>query len=141
MDDLTSFLKNTAKALETHTVIELNEALTSFLKNKTQDKNSVGVNEVLEIVCSNYGISKRTLLKSTARGKVQVARKITYCLLHHKLGLPARYISKRIFDKWPNSISIAIQYYNKLDPNNKVDREFIDTYEKLKQQIIITPTT
>ncbi len=133
MDDLTAFLKNTEKALRTNTVQELNSAIVLFLKNK--DDRREEINNVLETVAEHYGISKRTLIKSSARGNIQTARVMSYCLLNFELGLTTRYIANTIFNKWQNAISNGIKYYKRLDSKIKTDKEFIDSYVALKKKI------
>ncbi len=131
---LTTFLINTQKALKSHTIEELNAALCVVLKTRYEKIDEVDF--VLDITAKAYGISKNTLLKSTSRGKVNVARKLSYCLLNLETGLSTRYIAKRIFQKYQNSISVGILYYKRLDPKIKADREFIEMYEKLRLQIL-----
>jgi chromosomal replication initiation ATPase DnaA len=119
--------------LQNHTIDELNEAVVDFLKNKSNNREDINV--ALEIIAQFYGISKRTLIKSTDRGKVSVARKMAYIILHFDLGLNTRFIAKRIFDKWQNSVSVAITYYKRLDPSLKQDKIFLDNYEHLQLKI------
>lgn len=131
--DLTAFLKNTEKALRNNTVKELNEAVVHFLKNK--DEKIEEAHQVLQIVADEFAISKRVLQKSSARGKVETARKMAYCLLHFDLGLNTRYIAKRLFDRWVNSVSNGIKYYKSLDLKIKQDKDFMSTYERLQLKI------
>lgn len=139
MNELNAFFKNTAKVLKNHTVRELNEAVVKFLKAKNTTDKREGVDEVLEAVANNYGISKRVLIKSTARGKVHTARQMAYVILHYDTGLDTRYIANKIFSKWQNSVSIAIQFFKRLDPENELDREFLRTYDKLKHKLYRNP--
>ncbi len=131
--DLSTFLKNTERALRSHTVEELNAALTTILKDKND--RSKEIDFVLELVADTYGISKRTLVQSNCRGKVQVAKKQCYCLLHFSLGMNTRYIAARIFNKWQNSVSAGIIYYKRLDVTIKSDKEFLDTFNELELKI------
>ncbi len=140
-NDLTTFLKNTEKALKKCTVPELNEAVEAFLK--TRNENTEGIAIVLELVADTYNLTTRTLTTSNTRGKVQVARMMAYCLLHFDLGLNTRYIAKRIFGKWQNSVNLGILYYKRLDANIKTskdsllkeDKEFMENYERLQLKI------
>ena len=133
-NDLLIFLKNTEKALRHHTVDELNTALLDVLKSKTDKKEDISI--VLELVSKEYNISKRTLINSTARGDIQVAKKMAQCLLHFSLGLNTRYIAARIFNRWQNSVSKSILYYKGLDLSVPIDKDFNDKYNKLEKLII-----
>lgn len=132
-NDLTDFLKNTEKALRNNTVKELNAAVLHFLKNK--DEKIEEAHLILQVVADEFSISKRVLQKSSARGKVETARKIAYCLLHFDLGLNTRYIAEKLFDRWVNSVSNGIKYYKSLDMKIKQDKEFMSTYERLQLKI------
>lgn len=132
-NDLTDFLKNTEKALRNNTVKELNAAVVHFLRNK--DEKIEEAHLILQVVADEFSISKRVLQKSSARGKVETARKIAYCLLHFDLGLNTRYIAEKLFDRWVNSVSNGIKYYKSLDMKIKQDKEFMSTYERLQLKI------
>lgn len=132
-NDLTDFLKNTEKALRNNTVQELNQAVVHFLKNK--DEKIEEAHQILQIVADEFAISKRVLQKSSARGKVEIARKMAYCLLHFDLGLNTRYIAQKLFDRWVNSVSNGIKYYKSLDLKIKQDKDFMSTYERLQLKI------
>lgn len=133
-DDLKSFFKNTQKALQTHTVKELNDAVTNFLKNK-DNKYPLGVDIVLDTVSAYFGISRRILVFSTARGNIQKARYIAYILLNKEFNIPTRYIAKTVFHKWPNNVMVALNYFKKLQPEIKADKQFLETYELLKIKV------
>jgi len=135
--ELSIYFKNTAKALENGSLEELNNVVADY--SKLKDVNSENIDIVLCLVAEAYDISVRTLKMSNARGKVQTARNCCYLLLHLDLCLNLRYIGKRIFGKWPNSVARGINYYKRLDLKIKTDKEFNDVYEnirvKLKQKI------
>ncbi len=136
--ELQSFFENTQQALKKVPLKELNSALVNLIKEKGETIGEIEkerVEKVLDLVAEEYSISKRTLQKSTARGNVQVARKMAYCLLHFDVGLNTRYIAKKIFDKWQNSVSVAIQFYKRLDVKIPADKKFLNTYERLQLKI------
>lgn len=130
---LSAFLINTGKALRYGSVEELNEATVEYLKNK--NKHSPAIDTILDLVSECYAISKRTLKTSNARGKVQVARNMAYCLLHFDAGLPTRYIAIQIFGKWQTSVTKGITYYKNLDMQIRRDADFMDTYTKLQLKL------
>lgn len=136
-DDLKSFFKNTQKALQTNTVKELNDAVVNFLKNK-DNKHPAGVDIVLDTVSDYFGISKRILVFSTARGPIQRARYISYILLNKEFSIPTRYIAKKVFHKWPNNVMVALTYFKNLDPEIKADKQFLETYNLLKLKVKTT---
>jgi len=132
--EFVSLLDNLERCLKTYSVKELNEALVTFFTNK-QD-NSLEINFILEQVASEYSISKRTLIRSTARGSVQEAREVAYCLLHLNLGLTLRYISLRIFFKNSHtSITRAVEKCRNLSPSSKQDKDFKTIYEKIQKKL------
>ncbi len=134
-NELKDFLRNTEKALRNNTVEELNRAVVNFLKNKDKDCKQGQINKVLQIVCSHYNISRRVLIEGPVRADLKNPRYLCYVILHTELQLPIRFIAARVFKKWHNSIGVAINYFRKLDPKIKTDKEFLEIYEKLKVQL------
>lgn len=127
-------LKNIQEALKHHTPQELNDAIIEIL-NKKEDK-APEIEHVLNSVCSKFNISIRTLKKSKARGEIQQARSLAYCLLHLDLGLSVRHVAKKIFKKYPNSVSVAIKYKRNCDTKIKRERVFLEYYEELRNELI-----
>jgi chromosomal replication initiation ATPase DnaA len=141
-NELTTFLKNSTKALKNNTAAELNEAVVDFLKQKKAWDKKKEIDAVLEMCAEEYGINKRTILHSTARGDVKKARYTAYCLLNFVLNLPTRHIASKIFGKWQNSITVAILYFKRIDPRIKADKDFLDIYNRLEVRVkqLATPT-
>jgi|TARA_R110000803_G_scaffold25320_2_gene60490 chromosomal replication initiation ATPase DnaA len=127
-------LGNIQEGLKKFTIKELNEAIISFL-NKKSDKTTE-INYVLDIVCDEYNISKITLKSNNARGVLQDAKQVCYCLLNLNLGLSLRYISDRIFFNNHNSVAIGVRKLKRADKNHKVDKEFIEKYKKLEKRLL-----
>ncbi len=131
-------LKNIQLGLRVYSVDDLlnqiNESIIDLLNKKDNKQKYVDI--ALKLVCEEYNISKRILIKSTARGKFQQARIMAYCLLHHELGLTSRYIGKRIFDKWHNSISNGLRYFKTIDTDIKEHKQFDEIYTRLRQKLI-----
>lgn len=132
--DLESLLKNISEGLKVYSVKELNEAIIECL-NKKHDKREE-VEFILNMIAGDYLISRRILIHSTARGRIQEARQLSYCLLHFNLGLPIRHIAKRIFSKWHNSVAIAIKQHKNLNVAIKHEREFKEKYDSLQTRLI-----
>ncbi len=132
--EIVTLLKNIQEGLQHYTPEELNEALIQVISKK-HDK-APEIEFVLQSVCDEYGISRRTLIKSKARGDHQQARLLTYCLLHHNLGLTIRHIAHKIFGKWPNSVQQAIKYHKNCNPKIPSEKQFLEKYEVLKIRLI-----
>lgn len=146
MSETASFqllLKNIQNGLRVYSaddfLNQLNQRVIDLLNSK--DDKQKYVDFALKLVCDEYGISKRILINSTARGKFQQARIMAYCLLHHELGLPARYIAKRIFDKWHNSILDGLRYFKTIDMSIKEQKQFHEVYIRLQEKLISTIKT
>ena len=79
-----------------------------------------------------YGKSKKDL---------QQARNITYCILHLDLGLPIRYIAKRIFFlNWHISVGFSIKYHKSLNMNIAPDKLFKEKLETIQKIIVLKKT-
>ena len=132
--ELESLLSNIQEGLKKFTIKELNEAIISFL-NKKSDK-SLEINYVMQIVSDEYQITLQTLKSKNARGNLQEAKQIAYCLLHFNLGLSFRYISNRVFFNNHNSVAIGAKRLEKADPHHIVDKNFIEKYKTLEGKLI-----
>ena len=132
--EVESLLKNIQRGLKLYSVQDLNRAIVTFL-NKKNDKTA-DIDKVMGIVCKEYSITKESLKSKNARGNLQEAKQICYCLLHFNLGLSIRHISEKIFFNWPTSVSIGVKKYKNADVKHKQDKKFIEKYEKLQKQLI-----
>lgn len=135
-ENLLVLLKNIQESLKSYTVEELNDAIQKVLSQK-QDKHAEK-EFVLNAVTTHYSISRRTLIKSNARGPIQEAKKLTYCLLHYNLGFTIRHIAIGIFgyEKCHSNVGRAIKYFTTLNDKVKVDREFKEKYEAIQRQLM-----
>lgn len=132
--ELELLLKNIQTGLKKFSIQELNEAIITFL-NKKNDK-SAEINHIMNIVCEEYKISKEGLKSKKARGTLQEAKQITYCLLHFNYGFSLRYISTNIFQNNHNSVAIGVRKLKNADPNHIIDKKFIEKYNKLQSKLI-----
>ena len=132
--EVETLLKNIQLGLKKYSVQDLNEAIVIFL-NKKNDK-SIEIDQVIILVCQEYNISKNTLKNKNARGNLQEAKQIAYCLLHFNLGLSIRHIATKIFFNWPTSVYIGIKKYKTADKSHRQDKKFIDKYEKLQSTLV-----
>jgi len=134
-NELEKLLSNIQHGLKEFSIQELNVAIITFL-NKKSDK-SMEINYVLQMVADEYKFSKKALKSKTARGLQQEAKQITYCLLHYNLGFSTRQIANNVFFNNHNSVAIGVRKLKNADPKHKVDKNFIDKYEKLKSRLIL----
>lgn len=128
-----SLLKNIGEGIRLNLVKELNHAVVKTLHKKT-DKGSE-IDFVIDMVCSDFKVTKHNLLQSKKHGNVQKARQMCFCLLYFDIGLSLREIGK-IFNKYVRSISIVIENYRKLDPEFKLDKEYLEQYKKYQEKIL-----
>lgn len=138
--ELEVFFKNIQQGLKKFTLQEINDSFHSLLQNK-EDKQKDKQKEielVLDTVCKEYGITKDFLIKGKAKGFLQEARNVSYCILHIDLGLSIRYIAKNVFFlDWHNSVGIAIKYYKELNLDIVPDKKFKEKLEKVKNKIVL----
>lgn len=125
-------LKNLQNGLKTHSVEELNAAITVAINNR-EDKKA-DIDYVLNLVANAYNISIKTLM-SNGRGKIVDAKQTAYCLLHINLGLSIRYIAKCVFFNWHTSVFTGIKRLKSANPKVKSDAEFINVYDRLRLQL------
>jgi chromosomal replication initiation ATPase DnaA len=133
--EIEALLKNIQLGLQKYSVKELNKALQSVLSKSGSQNNEIQF--VLKIVSQKYKISTKTLTTSRARGDIQEARMLAYCLLHYTLGLSIRSIAKDVFNRWHNSVASALKQYKNLDPERfKIDREFEKKLKECQGQLL-----
>jgi len=128
--NLAQLFKTLQKALDSHTIPEITEAVSAYLAKKS-DKHEE-IHYVLEIICDEFNISRRLLVSSNLRGKITEARNLAYCLLHNELHLPVRYISTSVVPRKTHcGVFNAVSYFKSLNPEVKVDREFKEKYDRM----------
>lgn len=126
-------LKNIQEGIKLYGIKELNEAITKSLYKKS-DK-AIEIEFILETITTDFNLSRSNLIKSKKHGKIQKARQIIYCLLYFDIGLSLREIGG-IFCKYVRSISIVIENYRKLNPEFKIDKDFLEEYKKYQQKVL-----
>jgi chromosomal replication initiation ATPase DnaA len=138
-EEVEYLLTNIQKGLKIYSVKELNNAISKILTKKEEKVEEI--NYVLDLVCEHFEISLSQLKKKGARGRIIDAKQTAYCLLHFNMGLPIRYIAKKIFNNWPNSISTGIKRVKNADIKIKQDEIFMLNYKKLQQKLTLYITT
>jgi len=135
--DISILLNNIQKGLEKLSVKDLNEALVKVLReHHTKNKTSPLVKFTLTIVCDEFKISERILLKKHSRGDLQDAKQITYCLLHFILGFTYREVATNVFNTWQSVIHNGVARLIKCNADHKADRKFLERYERLSNELL-----
>lgn len=126
-------LNNIKQGLEVFSLKELNEAIIQAISKK--DERNHDIERIISLVCEQYGISKQNIKKKCARGVIQDARQMCFCLMHLKRGLPIRYIANNVFFCWANVIMVGVNRYKKANVKYKEDKIFVEVYKKLEAQL------
>jgi len=137
--ELEVFFKNIQQGLKKYTLQELNDSIGAIVTNKTdkQKEKKSQINIVVEVICSQFDLTKESLLNGRGKGSIQEARKYAFCILHNDFNLPIRYIAKNVFQlNWHTSVSIAIQYYKSINLDVKSDREFKERLQTIQNKIV-----
>lgn len=131
--ELRSFFDNIQRGLETHSIKELNAALSDVLDDKADMREEIQM--VLQVVSKEFGCTPKMLMQKNARGEMRDAQDLCYGLMHIDLRLKVRFIAKRIFSCWPTSVSKGATRLKKLNPKINQDKILIARYENLKQAL------
>ena len=138
--ELETFFKNIQQSLKKHSLCEINESLQSIGNNNkdTHKERQKDIGLVLDAICKEFKIEKELLIYGKSTKDLQQARNIAYCILHIDLGLPIRYIAKRIFFlNFHNSVGVAIKYHKSLNVNITPDRKFKEKLEIVQKTIVL----
>ena len=132
--EVEELIKNIHQGLKKVGLKELNSSLLRLLSSKN-DK-TVEIDFVLQLVCKEYSLSIHTIKTKYPKGIVQDAKQVAYCLLHFNLNLTIRYIAEKVFMNWPTSVYTGVKRYKQGDINHKADKDFMEKYNKLQEQVI-----
>lgn len=137
--ELELFLRTMQQAVRKFSLTELNETIGSIVNSKgdrVRDKQRQ-IATVVDVICDDFNIERDLFLTGRGKGKVQQARKYAYCIFHHDLDLPIRYIANNIFNmNWHTSVMVVIKYHKSLNKEIKPDREFLEKLAELQNKII-----
>jgi chromosomal replication initiation ATPase DnaA len=134
-DDVESLLIKIQEGLNKFGVEKLNMAISKILLQDREDKTKE-IEFCINLVCGHFGISTKTIYSKSARGDLQDAKQIAYCLLHFNLHLPIRFIATNVFRNWHTSVANGIKRLKTADITHKQERVFIETYEYLRVRLI-----
>lgn len=129
-----AFFKSALECLKHLSPAEIAEQLTKISTQNSDKKFHIEF--ILNSVSAEFEISRRSLIYSAQRGNIQQAKQLAYCLLHFEVGLPVRYIGKRVFSVAHPSVVRALKRYNNINLLVPADREFKEKYEKLKRVLV-----
>ncbi len=101
--------------------------------NHNSDKNEIDF--ILKIVSVSYGIMPSVILNSNKRGKVYESKLMCFCLLSECLGFTSAEIGK-IFKRYDSQVSNELTRFSKLDIKNKIDAQFLNRFNGLKEDYI-----
>lgn len=130
-----TLLENMKEAIKKCGVDGLNDALVVLI-NQNSD-NSDEIAKTFKVVSQEFGIEPKYLMLKHARGHLNDAKQICYCLLHNVLQLSVRKIA-RIFNIENSFASVfnGIDRLRKAKPNLKQDKDFVLHYENAKSNLL-----
>ena len=131
-----TLLKKIEAALDVYSIAELNAEIDQLMSGKHADNKDVSL--ILQIVSSEFNITKINLLKSHARGYHQEARTISYALLHYVVGRSIREIAKIFFRKNHNSVAFALKQFKELDEKIPHHKKLNEKYKNCLSQYLKT---
>ena len=131
-----ALLKKIEAALDVYSVAELNAEIDQLMLGKQSDSKDVTL--ILNIVSSEFAITKINLLKSHARGSHQEARTISYALLHYVVGRPIRQIAKIFHRKNHNGVAVALKQFKELDQKIPQHKKLQEKYKNCLSQYLKT---
>jgi chromosomal replication initiation ATPase DnaA len=129
--EVESLFKNIHEGIKFYGIKGLNNAIVKTLNKKTGNTNEIDF--IVNMICSDLNILKHNLLQSRKHGSVQKARQMCYCLLYFDVGLSLREIGA-IFNKYVRSIACVIENYRKLNPEFKLDQEYLAQYHRFQKK-------
>jgi chromosomal replication initiation ATPase DnaA len=138
-EEIITLLKNIQNGIKKYSIKGLNEAIETAMDSidTNQKDKQKQVSIIINTVCNDFDITRTQLVHSRARGNIQQAKMMAYCLLHYQLGLTIRHIAKKVFNREHHyCVTSAIRHYKNLNLNIKPDKEFNDRYEKIKSVAI-----
>ena len=134
--ELVELFENIKKSIKTGRVKHANEALRK--SHKGDDEDSVITNQIIESTILEWNksssFSKKDFYRANIRGEVVKARNLVIVLMKKKTSLSIKSISIH-FKVSTRVIHSAINNFNKLDANNKFDKQVIETHDKILNRI------
>jgi hypothetical protein len=131
--EVKKLIKNINVGVSKLTLEKFNKIVSNALA-KHSEKGEYEISESLKIVARFYSLPEDVLM-TKARGKVYTAKMVLFKILNHTLGISAQRIAK-YFKRYPNSITHALQRFEKLNPEKKPrDKKVYEDYLEIKKRI------
>jgi hypothetical protein len=131
--EVKKLIKNINVGVSKLTLEKFNKIVSNALA-KHSEKGEYEISESLKIVAKFYSLPEDVLM-TKARGKVYTAKMVLFKILNHTLGISAQRIAK-YFKRYPNSITHALQRFEKLNPEKKPrDKKVYEDYLEIKKRI------
>ena len=131
--EVKKLIKNINVGVSKLTLEKFNKIVSNALA-KHSEKGEYEISESLKIVARFYSLPEDVLM-TKARGKIYTAKMVLFKILNHTLGISAQRIAK-YFKRYPNSITHALQRFEKLNPEKKPrDKKVYEDYLEIKKRI------
>lgn len=124
---ITELLKKISQVLSVLSIEELSQAIGDILIK--QDKKDSNLQTLINIVCTEYNVSNKSLFEKYSRDKIYSAKITLFVLMNKHLGMSKRKIAK-YFRTYPNSVNVAIAHFDTINPERfKTDKDFLKKYK------------
>ena len=137
VEEISPFLKNIQKGLQKFgSVKSFNSKLQQLVESDNEKDEIIKI--VMESVCNEFSITKRSLLASGVKGKpnIKEARYTCACILHFEFDFTFRLIGRHVFkQKQFGFVSLATNRHKQLNEKVKVDREYKLRYDKVLSDV------
>lgn len=132
--EFSRLLTNLQIGLDVLDVKTLNSVLKNAINSSERGQIEI-IDYVLSIVCEHYTISRQQIMQKSARGVIHDARDISYCLLVNVAKFKVRFVAKKIFNNWPNSVQLGVNRLKEINPKLKDDKAFYDAFNILQDKL------
>jgi chromosomal replication initiation ATPase DnaA len=129
-NDVRDVLTAVINACEINDTKDVIDALNGLSNNEKDATSKITSDLIIEQVCLEYQISKKTLIHSTARGHINQAKKQVCCLMNQLLNSSTRRTGKVLLCD-ANTVSRALKYQRELSIKIPEEVLFKETNEKL----------
>jgi len=132
---LETFVVILARQLKKHGVTKVMESLLSLEYQEDDTYFNRVLDYIFDSVCDEFCVVKKDLIGKESRGIVSVSRKIAVILTIENLGVSDDKVAFH-FKRVRQSIYFIRREFEKLDRDNKIDKQFFEKYDKLNKKIV-----
>lgn len=129
-NDVREVLTAVINACQVNDTKDVIEALNSLSNNDKDPLSNITSDMIINEVCFEYKISRKTLIHSIARGHIHQAKMQVCCLMHQLLNSSTRRTGKVLLCD-ANTVSRALKYKRELSPKIPEEVLFKEINEKL----------